>query len=353
MNKEKKNKIKYFYQILSDIKNNIDTLVKELYENKDNLDKFAISKPVILKSKYPDLKKLNIITKTRNIWEITDIGKELLDIFETKNEDEYNKMVASIIGTYSYNGFRPYAVFCKFLFIKFGIKEYFDRDEISKFLSLPINDVMYFINNKKETSLKNIYDDKKTEAMRPYAYIINYLQNAGLIIKDGKNIKFNSNIEEFLDIFFSEIDLVPKDKKELSLHNYRVVGRGIDQVTFRNELLVVYNEKCAISGKYFKFGKNNLLEAAHIIPVSHGGSYDVNNGILMTPDLHKAFDAGAFTFDDEYNLIIHQDVYEQNYLPLDKKINYLPKDKINHPSLISINYHKKYIYGLGVTKSKK
>ena len=60
MNRKRKNEIKYFYQILSDIKNNIDTLIKELYENQNNLEFYAKSKPVILKSKYPDLKKLNI-----------------------------------------------------------------------------------------------------------------------------------------------------------------------------------------------------------------------------------------------------------------------------------------------------
>jgi len=352
MDREKKNQIKYFYQILSDIKNNIDTLVKELYENKDNLEAFALSKPVILKSKYPDLKKLNIIKKEAYKWELTETGKELLDIYENGDKDEYRKIIASIIGTYNYHGFRPYAVFCKFLYIKFGTENYFNRNEIMKFLSLPINEAMYFINNKKESNFNKIASDVMIEAPRPYSYGINYLKNAGLVREDEQGTKFNSDVKEFLEIFFSEIDLAPKYKKEVSRHNYRIMSRGKDQVTFRNELLEVYEGRCALSGKFFKVGTNNLLEAAHIIPVSQGGSYEINNGILMTPDLHEAFDIGAFTFDDEYNLIIYPEVQEKDYLPNSKRINYLPKNKEFYPSLVSINYHREYIYGVGVMNFK-
>ena len=53
----KKNKIVLFYQIFSDMKNNIDTLVKDLFENQNNLEAYAKSLPTVLKSKFPDLKK--------------------------------------------------------------------------------------------------------------------------------------------------------------------------------------------------------------------------------------------------------------------------------------------------------
>jgi hypothetical protein len=351
MTREKKNKIKYFYQIISDIKNNIDTLIKELYKNQNDLEGFSRTKPVILKSKYPDLKKLNILKKTDK-WEITDIGREILNIYGKGDEEEYHKIIANIIGTYNFNGFRPYAVLCKFLYIKFGLDNYFDRKEIAKFLSLPINEAIYFINNEDESSFKEISEERITVASRPYSYGINYLVNAGLIIIDEEGIKLNNNIKEFLEIFFSEIELIPKKKTQTSLNKYRIIGRGNNQVDFRNELLEVYKGRCGLSGKLFVFKENNLLEAAHIIPVSHGGSYEVNNGILMTSDLHKAFDSGAITFDEEYRMIIHSGVEEENYLPNDKKINHLPDNKNNYPSLESINYHRKYIYGIGVINSK-
>ena len=320
MNRKKKNQLKYFYQILSDIKNNIDTLVKELYENKDNLGKFAESKPVIKKSKYPDLKKLGILRKTSK-WEITDIGRELIDIYERGDQDEYQKILASILGTYNFGGFRPYAVLCKFFYIKFG-KGSIDRNEGVKFFSLPINEAMFYINSDGEETKYSLKNEEMEEAPRPYSYVINHLKNAGLIKEDNEGkIRLTDDIEEFLGIFFSEIDSVPRYKKESSLKCYRIMSRGTDQVTFRNELLEVYKGRCAITGKYFKMGNNNLLEAAHIIPVSQGGSYEVNNGLLMTPNLHKAFDAGAITFDESYNMIVFETVEEERYLPKNKKIS--------------------------------
>ncbi|MBT6690863.1 hypothetical protein HOB10_00815 [Candidatus Parcubacteria bacterium] len=350
MNRKRKNEIKYFYQILSDIKNNIDTLIKELYENQNNLEFYAKSKPVILKSKYPDLKKLNILKKTSK-WEITDIGNELLNIYGSKNKDQYQKMIASILGTYSFNGFRPYAVLCKFLFLKYGVDKYWDRDEIKNFLSLPINEIIYYTNNEREPDFNSLVKSNMEEAMRPYSYWLNYLKNAGLAIQDENGEKLNSNVKDFLEIFFAEIENIPRHKKDTERNKYRIIGRGLDQVNFRNELLDVYEGICAITGKYFVFKESNLLEAAHIIPVSHGGSYDVNNGILITSDLHKALDSGAITFDENYNILIDPRVKEHDYLPKIQKINFLPKDTEFYPSLVSINYHKEYIFGRGVIAS--
>ncbi len=343
MNK-KKNQIKYFYQILSDIKNNIDTLIKELYENRYDLESFAFSKPVILKSKYPDLKKLGILKKEEN-WQITDIGAKLLYAYGQNNTELYQKIIADILGSYDYSGFRPYAVLSKFLYIKFGTDKPFNREEIVKFLELPINEAIYFINTKNEPSFKNIKEEHLVEAPRPASYWTNYLQNAGLIEKRGKETFLTENIKEFIDIFFEDLSKAPKSKKE---SKYEVISRGSNQTVFRNNLLKAYNGRCAISDRFLQYKHINILEAAHIIPVSQGGSYNTDNGMLMTPDLHKAFDEGAFTIDEEYNLIVYKDVEESDYIPKERKVVNFPEKEEDYPSLISLNYHRKYIFGIGV-----
>jgi len=348
MNK-KKNQIKYFYQILSDIKNNIDTLIKELYENQNSLDVFAYSKPVILKSKYPDLKKLGILQRKEN-WEITEIGEILLKAYSEKNIDLYQKTLANILGSYDFNGFRPYAVLCKFLFIKFKEKTPFDRSEIVKFLSLPINEAIYFINTEKEPNFQQIEQKDLIEAPRPYSYWLNYLKNAGLVEEKKDGVFITENMKEFIEIFFEDLSKAPASKKETK---YRVISRGLDQQIFRGNLLKAYNERCAISNKFLKYKHINLLEAAHIIPVSQGGGYNTDNGILMTPDLHKAFDEGVFTVDENYNLIIYKDVEENEYIPRERKITNLPKNIKDHPSLISLEYHRRYIFGIGILNSNK
>lgn len=346
---KKKNQIKYFYQILSDIKNNIDTLIEELYKNQNNLEDFAYSKPVILKSKYPDLKKLGILQKKEN-WEITEIGKLLLKAYSDKNTELYQKTLANILGSYDFNGFRPYAVLCKFLFIKFKEKKSFNRSEIVRFLSLPINEAIYFINTEKEPNFQKVGNDDLIEAPRPYSYWLNYLKNAGLVEENEGGVFITENMKEFIEIFFEDLSKAPTSKKETK---YKVISRGSNQQIFRLNLLKAYNEKCAISNKFLKYKHINILEAAHIIPVSHGGSYNTDNGILMTPDLHKAFDEGVFSIDENYNLLIYKDVEEYEYIPKEKKLVNFPKNTEDYPSLISLNYHKKYIFGVGILNSNR
>jgi len=61
-----------------------------------------------------------------------------------------------------------------------------------------------------------------------------------------------------------------------------------EQAEFRKLLLRHFGTKCAISGNSVP----EALEAAHIIPVQFGGSYDIGNGILLRRDLHALFDIG-------------------------------------------------------------
>ena len=65
------------------------------------------------------------------------------------------------------------------------------------------------------------------------------------------------------------------------------------QSSFRNKLLKRYKNKCALTGQLEK-----VCEACHIIPFSECQDvfkkYDVNNGILLTRNLHKLYDQNLF-----------------------------------------------------------
>lgn len=70
------------------------------------------------------------------------------------------------------------------------------------------------------------------------------------------------------------------------------------QQKFRNELIKRYRGKCPISGH-----QTDMSDACHILDYCHITSekdkMDVYNGILMSTLLHRAFDSGYFTFDEE------------------------------------------------------
>lgn len=71
--------------------------------------------------------------------------------------------------------------------------------------------------------------------------------------------------------------------------NFRLTDENkirLNQKEFRKEIIKKYDGKCIIT-------QNDCLdelEAAHIIPVSEIESYDVDNGLLLTSNLHKSMD---------------------------------------------------------------
>lgn len=73
------------------------------------------------------------------------------------------------------------------------------------------------------------------------------------------------------------------------------------QSRFRFEVLSRYGGRCVLSG----LGVRELLDAAHLQPVSEGGSNDPRNALLLSATLHRAFGRGFFVIDpDELTVLM-------------------------------------------------
>lgn len=70
---------------------------------------------------------------------------------------------------------------------------------------------------------------------------------------------------------------------------------------FRKSVLDAYGYRCAVTGTML-----DLLDAAHILPVSAPGSTDhVSNGIALSPTIHRAFDNGLIYVDRDYTIHVN------------------------------------------------
>jgi predicted restriction endonuclease len=81
------------------------------------------------------------------------------------------------------------------------------------------------------------------------------------------------------------------------------------QYRFRKELENRY-KKCIISKKSV-----TVCEACHIIPFSesdHKQIYDVNNGLLMSADLHKLFDKYIISIDNDRKLVFAKNLLKDS-----------------------------------------
>lgn len=118
------------------------------------------------------------------------------------------------------------------------------------------------------------------------------------------------------------------------------------QASFRDFVMVGYGNKCAVTGEVISWNKYNNLEAAHIKPHSHGGTYLPNNGIAMCRDIHWAFDKGFFTISDDFKIIVHNEIESEYLKSLDGKSLRLPENNFLIPDKKNLEYHRKHVFGL-------
>lgn len=127
----------------------------------------------------------------------------------------------------------------------------------------------------------------------------------------------------------------------------------IREHAFRDLLLYFYDNKCAITGSFIKYGNLINLEAAHIIPDLYGGPSHPKNGIPLSRDLHWAFDQGFFTVNPDYIVQAHENVLN---VPLLKQIHekkmFLPRDERAWPSPYSLKWHMKNVFGIFSQKAE-
>ena len=121
------------------------------------------------------------------------------------------------------------------------------------------------------------------------------------------------------------------------------------QKGFRDKLIKKY-QKCPLDNINY-----TLCDAAHILPHSECDNildaYNVNNGILLSSTMHKAFDRNLFTIDENTCKV---KILEENILKIDNKDTKDTKDiKINLEEYGLDKIKDKYIFTLDNVESKK
>nr|WP_244602691.1 HNH endonuclease [Mesorhizobium delmotii] len=72
------------------------------------------------------------------------------------------------------------------------------------------------------------------------------------------------------------------------------------QGAFRVLVTDSYERRCGVSGEQTL----PILDAAHIRSYSEGGAHDPSNGFLLRTDIHKLFDLGYVTIDEDKRFVV-------------------------------------------------
>jgi len=118
------------------------------------------------------------------------------------------------------------------------------------------------------------------------------------------------------------------------------------QKDFSNYLRQAFGGKCALRGVPLINNSYTGLDAAHIQPHSHGGPLLPTNGILLSKDLHHAFESGAFTLDAKNQVLINPGVPKNSSLKLFEGHLVAPEPdfEIFKPYSGYISYHTENLY---------
>lgn len=114
----------------------------------------------------------------------------------------------------------------------------------------------------------------------------------------------------------------------------------LGQGGFRAVLIDVYNRSCSVTGEKTL----PALEAAHIKPYTESGPHTINNGMLLRADVHRLFDDGYLTVNQDYRLEVSPRIREEfsngrDYYRLNGNRILLPHEEKNWPSPEYLRWH--------------
>jgi putative restriction endonuclease len=116
---------------------------------------------------------------------------------------------------------------------------------------------------------------------------------------------------------------------------------------FRLDIVSAYNYTCALTGyRVTTIAAGAIVDAAHIHQFSDSRNNDPNNGIALCKNAHWQFDAGLWTIDDDYRVVVARDAFSEaspNQKPLsemDGQRLLLPGNEIIWPSRVHLAWHR-------------
>jgi len=119
---------------------------------------------------------------------------------------------------------------------------------------------------------------------------------------------------------------------------------------FRVSLRSIYQNKCALR-KTSLFANTSVgLEAAHIHQKAESFNFLPNNGILLSTDIHRAFDRGVWTLTDDLKVVVHDKVTDGEILEFTGKTISIPKgNEMYKPHIPNIQWHRNTVFGYFLT----
>jgi len=133
---------------------------------------------------------------------------------------------------------------------------------------------------------------------------------------------------------------IRNDPSIKSTQKIALIQARVGQGKFRESQINLWKGSCSVSG----YKGTSLLIASHIKPWSKASNterLDRYNGLLLAPNLDKAFDKGFITFSSEGNVIVSKELQDPKSLGISTslQIKDLPKEVEKYMA-----FHRKNVF---------
>jgi len=131
----------------------------------------------------------------------------------------------------------------------------------------------------------------------------------------------------------------PHDTLDARERTVAQIVRRRGQPKFRRELLVAYENRCAVTG----CDAMQALEAAHIQPFKGSNTNNVQNGLLLRSDIHTLFDLGLLSIDaDHMVILLAHELRDTDYSKYRGSHVRVPADSLSQPSAEALRGHRQW-----------
>ena len=118
---------------------------------------------------------------------------------------------------------------------------------------------------------------------------------------------------------------------------------------FKREIPKIYCNTCCVSGMKIDTTLSvSMIDACHIVPFSNSYDDTITNGIALCPNLHRAFDRGLISIDENYKVIISNSFIENDTNYSIRKYNgitiLLPKSDKYFPKKENFEWHRLNVF---------
>jgi putative restriction endonuclease len=153
-------------------------------------------------------------------------------------------------------------------------------------------------------------------------------------------------LEEAPQLYQNKYQELQRQLSKEALEEETFVRNG----AFKKVIASIYDHSCAISGLRVESTQNiSMIDACHIKPWSLGHDDTVTNGIALCPNLHRAFDRGLITLDNNYRLVISRHFMEAEASPygirqFEGSQLQLPRNQAWYPAEENLAYHRELVF---------